>query len=214
MANFSQKTTSFLVACLFLGPVTVFGQIPQEPERPRLTVGATGGMFRISHDQFDDSFKSKWGPAWGAHAVVRLSNRYHVVAKYKRYVKSEDITLDQQRLEIDWQQQWINLGLRFSGSSADRITSSLGFGLAFFSATGNSVNQVLRGNARSPQYLESEKSATGFFLDLGVNIPLHKLVALLVELELSSASPEGGGGFEATSIGGVFFGVGVNIFPF
>lgn len=214
MANFAQKSAFFFVACLLLGSTAAHSQVPQELERPRLTLGATGGMFRISHDQFDNSFKSKWGPSWGAHAIVRLSNRYHVVAKYKRYAKSEDITIDQESLEIDWQQQWINLGLRFSGSSAERITSSLGFGLAFFNATGNSVDQVLRGNPLMPQYVESEKSATGFFLDLGVNIPLHKLVSLLVELELSSASPEGGGGFEATSIGGIFFGVGVNIIPF
>lgn len=191
---------------------TAFSQISGAYSIPRVSVGVQGAPFRVSYGGFDDVYGGRWGLAWGGHATVRLTSLYNVAVKYRRFTKSNDVQqANGSRSSQEWQEQWINVGVRYTRWSDSGRMSFFGFGLSFFSIDENGALKVL---PRTPGSSGDTVSASGFYLDLGLSWPLHKIVALMLEIEVTSATVEGRGGFETSSVGGFFVGAGLNFFPF
>ncbi|MFQ5631512.1 MAG: hypothetical protein ACE5I1_22300 [bacterium] len=178
---------------------------------PRTSIGIEAATFRVSYEQFDDFFDSKWGFAWGGHATVRLSSKYNVVVKYRSFDKSELVQFNDVSQSLDWEEQWVNVGVRYIRTPNRGVMNFFGFGLSFFNLEGTGVTRILPATEGTA---DGKVNSTGFFLDFGIGYPLFRKTYFLIEVELTSVGIDGSGGFESSSIGGIYLGAGLNVFPF
>ncbi len=183
----------------------------ETPSAPgRLSLGVSGGLFRISYDEFDAYYKSRSGFVYGAHGSLRIKSPYHLVVKYRQFNKTGTFSFQRREYGLEWRERWINIGLRYMGLDRNVISNYFSFGFAFFNIQENRGISVFTG----PPPLTEPKITTagGFFIDFGLHYPLSQWMAVNFDVELTSAGPKGKSGFEGTSVGGFFFGIGLVVF--
>ncbi|RMD91364.1 MAG: hypothetical protein D6814_18340 [Calditrichaeota bacterium] len=206
-----KRSLTFLILSSMLLGTRAFAQIPVKgPER--ISIGGTAGLFRISLNDFDKFYGGRSGLTWGGHISYRISTPYNVVFKYRRFNKSSDFQNNGQRFNLDWKEEWFNIGLRYMGASGEGLSNFFSFGFAFFSIVEKGGQSVISNNAFTNP--SKKTNAGGFFIDLGFNYPLMSRLAFLFELEITSAGVEGKSGFEGSSVGGFLFNVGLAAFLF
>ena len=173
----------------------------------RLIVGGGGGIFRISHDDFSPIYDDRSGFIPSAQALVKIKAPYNVVVKYRQFEKENVRVINDDQLVLKWQQRFVNVGLRYMSYGERRFTQYFGFGAS-----------LMKIEESGPLALASSsggtRDATGFYIELGGDYRFMQRAALFFELEISSAGIEGKGAFEGTSVGGYFFGMGLNLFLF
>lgn len=201
-----------LIFILLSIPLTVLAQEVVIPiSQPRLSFGGQIGTFRVSYESFNEFYSSRWGFAWGGHASFRVTSSYSGVIKYRSFQKQQTVTVGSRRERLEWNERWLNLGLRFLRFPDQGIMSFVGFGLSLFSLEGNAVQHIL---PPTQDTQDGKVNPTGFFLDFGLGYPIYSRTYFVFEVELTSAGIEGSGGFEASSIGGLLLSTGIMLFPF
>ncbi len=181
---------------------------------PRLVVGGSGALFRISLDQFESVYQSRLGPSYGGFAGIRVYTGHYLLFKYANFQQDGKTgTHAESGLNLrdaKWQEQWYNLGVRIHPFTARRTQSYYGFGVVFYDVQEQPQLSVFSSTS------EEKKSelGNGFFLELGIEYFLHPRLAPFFELEVSSGGVRGKTGFEAFSVGGFRFALGVNWWPF
>lgn len=178
---------------------------------PRTSIGIEAATFRVSYGQFDDFFDSRWGFAWGGHATVRISSTYNIVLKYRQFNKNEMVQFNDIRQNLDWEERWINAGVRYIRLPERGVMNFFGFGLSFLNVDGTGVTRIL---PATKDTADGKVNSTGFFIDFGFGYPLVRKVYFLIEIEITSVGIDGSGGLESSSIGGIYLGAGLNLFPF
>lgn len=178
--------------------------------QPRFSLGGGGGYFRVSYDNFDDYYGGRTSFSYGGHASFRLSTPYNLVVKARRFSRDHTFRTTQETFPLQWQEDWINFGLRYMAYNQDGFSNFFGFGFAFFNIVEKGGLSVF-GREFSG---EKKTNASGFFLDFGIHYPIIKRVAIFVELEITSAGISGKSGFEGSSVGGFYLGTGLAVFPF
>jgi hypothetical protein len=179
----------------------------QEHEGPndRFMIAGSAGWFRISHDDFSGLYGDRAGLVYGAAAVAKIRSPYNLVVKYRSFQKANDVIVNDVPAEVSWDQNWINVGVRYVSFGRQPVTSFFGFGLAFFKIDESGPRGIL-----SPE--GGERSATGFFLDGGLDFRFTQRTSIFFEIEISSAAVGGRGGFEGSSVGGYYLELGLNLF--
>jgi len=176
--------------------------------RDRLIIGGNAGIFRISYEGFSRIYDERSGMSPGATALVKIRPPYYVVVKYHQFEKDAKIIVNNIVVDTqEWQEKWYNLGLRYVSYGERRLVSHFGFGFAFFKIDESGPVSVF---GRQP----GKRDAGGFFLDAGLEYRFRKYASLGAEFEITSAGIGGTSGFEASSVGGYLFSLGLNWFVF
>ncbi len=207
-----RASLAFLFGLALAGSPSTWAQ-PLDLHKPdKLSIGAAAGFFRISYDDFVEYYKGRSGFAWGVHASYRVATPYNVVLKYRTYNRTAEYLSGSESVNLEWRENWINVGVRYMGTDREHITSFFSFGFSFFDISERGGISVFGGSVAENG--EKKTSAGGFFIDLGLNYPLSRRLAIIFDFEITSAGVKGKSGFEGSSVGGFFFGLGIAGFLF
>jgi hypothetical protein len=175
--------------------------------RDRLIVGGHVSVFRISYDDFPRLYENRSGLTFGATGLVKIRPPYYVAVKYHQFDKDGRVIIDNVSQPLRWEENWYNVGLRYVSYGERRLINYLGFGFAFFKINETGPLSVF---GQEP----GKRNASGFFLDLGMEYRFVKYASLDFEIEITSAGIKGKSGFEGSSVGGLLFSLGLNLFAF
>ncbi|MBN1543681.1 hypothetical protein JW992_16175 [candidate division KSB1 bacterium] len=202
----------FLLIMLSLGSIDPLHALEFAPfSQPRFFAGGSGGLFRISLDDFTQLYSSRWGFSPGGSAGIRVYKSNYLVAKYRTFQKNGKTAgiehqSGQPLQSARWQEEWIAVGVRAQPPIVSRGNSYYGFGAAFYRVS-ESENLSIFDPADGD-------TGSGFYLELGLQYFLHHRTASFFEMEVASGGLRGKTGFEGFSIGGFRFALGLSVFLF
>jgi len=170
---------------------------------PRVVFGGSTGYYRASLDNFNRYYDSRWGVYYSGQISARLYRMNYLTVQYARFQKSGDAG---SMGNADWNERFINVGVRWYGEGRKRWRYYAGFGFAFINVREKSGFSLL--DASNPN--DPSTNGSGFFLEIGGDYVILPHLALNLELEASSAGKGGTPGFMGSSLGGYAFLAGVN----
>lgn len=179
--------------------------------QPRITLGGSAAQFRISLDEFENIYESRWGASYGGFVGVRVFSAHYALLKYSTFQKAGKKGIHSQSgLDLrnaKWDERWYSIGLRVHPPILRKIQSYYGFGVAFFDVDEQPGLSVF-------QDQDENGLGSGFYLELGLEyFPVEKASAFF-EFEVASGGTRGKTGFEAFSVGGYRFALGLTLWPF
>jgi hypothetical protein len=190
--------------CLLLWTATASAQRYGDEGRDRLIIGGNAGIFRISYNDFTQVYDKRSGLTLGGTGLLRIRVPYYLAVKYRHFEKNGSVAAQPQ----NWKENWYTAGVRYLAYGERKVISYFGFGFAFFNIKETGTTSVFVGRA------PGKHSASGFFLDGGLEYRFSKFASLDFEIEVTSAGLEGKSGFEGSSVGGYLFSVGTKLFVF
>ncbi|MBN1559279.1 outer membrane beta-barrel protein [candidate division KSB1 bacterium] len=183
--------------------------------QPRALLGGQASYFRISVHNFEDVYASRWGESGGGFAGVRVFGAHYATFKYGVYRQGGKTgihpTTGEEMQNAQWDEKWYKIGLRIHPAVEKKWGSYYGFGLGFFDvkeAEPFSIFQKIGEGSGDPGM------GTGFYLELGVDYFIMQRLAAFFEMEISSGGTRGRSSFEAMSVGGWLFSLGLSWWPF
>ncbi|MDZ7369588.1 MAG: hypothetical protein ONB12_00280 [candidate division KSB1 bacterium] len=183
---------------------------PAEP--PRLILGGDYGVFRISHKDFEQVYKSRWGDGFGGFAAVRFYGTAYAAAKYGYfYSYAKNSTAKEGFTESSWEEKWLKAGVRFRRLPDGRWGSYYGFGAAFYFIDETGSPFLL---ADSASGAAGKQQGSGFYMEAAVEYLATSKAVVYLEAEVASGGIGGLTGFEEKSIGGWRFAAGLSVSPF
>jgi hypothetical protein len=192
--------------CLLLWTATASAQRYADDGRDRLIIGGNAGIFRISYNGFTRVYDKRSGLTLGGTGLLKIRAPYYFAAKYRHFEKDGSVEVDNVAQPQSWKENWYTAGVRYLSYGDRKVISYFGFGLAFFNIKETGTASVFVG--RKP----GNHSASGFFLDGGLEYRFSKYASLDFEIEVTSAGLEGKSGFEGSSVGGYLFSIGAKFF--
>ncbi|MCA9732286.1 MAG: hypothetical protein H6696_11615 [Deferribacteres bacterium] len=177
---------------------------------PRLMLGGSTGTFRISYEDFKDIYGDRSGNSVGGFASFLISVPYNVIVKYRTFNKSGSYETETATYNLDWEQRFINFGLRYFRPGKKGFSNHFGFGFSIIDIEEKGDYSIFDSQNKAPK----SNNAGGFFLDFGIHYGFNRYIDTFAEMEISSAGIEGKSGFEGSSVGGYYFSVGVAVSPF
>lgn len=170
---------------------------------PRVVLGGSTGYYRASLDNFSRYYDSRWDIYYSGQISARLFRMNYLTLQYARFQKSNEV---ESLGKAEWNERFINVGVRWYGEGQKRWRYYAGFGFTFIHIEEKPGFSLLAPN--NPN--EVSTNGSGFFLELGADYIILPHVALNLELEVSSAGEGGTPGFEGSSLGGYAFLAGIN----
>ncbi|MDZ7372478.1 MAG: hypothetical protein ONB23_00785 [candidate division KSB1 bacterium] len=167
-------------------------------EEARLRLSVAAGAYRISHNAFEDYYRSRWGLVPGFLLRYRVKG-IGFLAGVRPFRQRLASRLEAQYPALAgssaWRQTVWNLGVQLGGGGMRRVRSATYFGLSY---------HVVREKA-GPFLMDKSRSTTlGFFLAAETEWLILPPLGLGWMVELSSAAPSRSAAFEANSIGGLY----------
>jgi hypothetical protein len=196
--------TKLALLVLILWTALASAQVSAD-RQDRLIIGGHAGIFRISYNNFDDLYDGRSGLTPGVSAMVRIYAPYYAMLKFHHFEKEAEVVANGSSLPQRWKENWFNIGMRYHAYNERRVTNYFGFGFAIFRINEAGPASLFGGQPR-------KRDASGFFLDGGLEYRFTNYASFYFELEVTSAGIEGKSGFEGSSVGGFWVGVGVNVF--
>lgn len=206
----------FILICLFvllLLPQFVLAQFQiAEVIQPNVMIGGSASQFRISLADFENVYDGRWGPSYGGFVGIRVFSAHYAVLKYGTFQRngkagthaSSGLDLKNAR----WDEKWYSIGLRVHPPIANNFQSYYGFGMSFFD-----VNEV-EGLSVFDSNSSNSGLGSGFYMELGLEYFPFSRFATFFEMQIASGGVRGKTGFEAMSVGGFRFALGISIYPF
>jgi hypothetical protein len=170
---------------------------------PRVIVGASAGYFRVSLDNYTRYYDSRWDVYYSGQANVRVYRMNYLTVQYARFRKTNQV---ESAGEAEWNERFINVGVRWYNEGRKRWRYYAGFGFTFINVKEQAGFSLL--SPSNPNDVSS--NASGFFLEIGGDYIVLPHVALNLEIEVSSAGEGGTPGFAGSSLGGYAFLTGLN----
>jgi len=102
--------------------------------------------------------------------------------------------------------------LRIHPPVEKKWSSYYGFGLGFYNVQENEPLSIFQKIGQASQSTDS--GGTGFFFELGIDYFVVEKLAAFFEIEIASGGSRGRSSFEAMSVGGWLFSLGVTFWPF
>ena len=188
----------------------------QPAVQPRVYLGGDAAAFRISLRNFTDVYESKWGESYGAFLGVRAFGSHYIAARYGAFDQTGkdgiQTSTGANLAEARWQEQWLKLGLRIHSPAEKRWGSYYGFGLGFFRVDEKDPISVF--DIQAPQRESSDGVGSGFYMEFGIDYFIFEKLAAFFDIEVSSGGTRGRSSFEAMSVGGWRFSIGLMAWPF
>jgi hypothetical protein len=170
---------------------------------PRVIVGASAGYFRVSLDNYTRYYDSRWDVYYSGQANVRVYRMNYLTVQYARFRKTNQV---ESAGEAEWNERFINVGVRWYNEGRKRWRYYAGFGFTFINVKEQAGFSLL--SPSNPNDVSS--NASGFFLEIGGDYIVLPHVALNLEIQVSSAGEGGTPGFAGSSLGGYAFLTGLN----
>ena len=175
---------------------------------PRIIVGGSAGYFRISLDDFDNVYSSRWNYIYSGDLNIRVYRSTFLSIQYAKYnnEKAKNILeiKNNSQKKPNWQEEFLNLGIRWYSTSRGKWNFYTGFGFNFVTIKEEPEFSVFFDNG------SKKRQGKGLYLEIGTNYIIISPVALSMEFEISSIGEAGYPGFIGHSIGGYTFLVGVD----
>lgn len=169
---------------------------------PRVILGGSTGYYRASLDNYTRYYDSRWDIYYSGQTSIRIYRMNYLTLQYARFQKINEANDS----EAEWNERFINVGVRWYSEGRKRWRYYAGFGFTFINIKEKSGFSLLDPN--NPNDVSTNGS--GFFLEIGGDYIILPHVALNLELEVSSAGEGGTPGFEGSSLGGYAFLAGLN----
>lgn len=170
---------------------------------PRVIFGGSTGYYRASLDNYTRYYDSRWDAYYSGQASVRVYRMNYLTLQYARFRKTNQVGSVS---EAEWNERFINVGVRWYNEGRKRWRYYAGFGFTFINVKEKAGFSLLAPN--NPNNVSTDGS--GFFLEIGGDYVILPHVALNLEIEASSAGEGGTPGFVGSSLGGYAFSVGLN----
>ena len=170
---------------------------------PRVIFGGSTGYYRASLDNYTRYYDSRWDFYYSGQTSIRLYRMNYLTLQYARFQKTGDVGSIG---KAEWNERFINVGVRWYGEGRKRWRYYAGFGFTFINIEEKPGFSLLDPN--SPNDVST--NASGFFLEIGGDYIILPYVALNLEIEVSSAGQGGTPGFAGSSLGGYAFLAGFN----
>jgi hypothetical protein len=200
--------TKIGLICLLLWTATASAQRYADDGNDRLIIGGNAGIFRVSYDGFTQVYDKRSGVTLGGTGLLKIRVPYYLAVKYRHFEKDGSVDVGNVLQPQNWKENWYTVGVRYLSYGERKVISYFGFGLAFFKLEETGTISIFAG--REP----GKRSASGFFLDGGLEYRFSKYASLDFEIEVTSAGLEGKSGFEGSSVGGYLFSLGAKLFVF
>jgi hypothetical protein len=198
--------TKIGLICLLLWTATASAQRYADDGNDRLIIGGNAGIFRISYNDFTRNYDKRSGATLGGTGLLKIRVPYYLAVKYRHFEKDGSADVNGVSQPQNWKENWFTAGVRYLSYGDRKLLSFFGFGFAFFNIKETGTTSVFVG--RDP----GKRSASGFFLDGGLEYRFSKYASLDFEIEVTSAGLEGKSGFEGSSVGGYLFSIGAKLF--
>jgi len=170
---------------------------------PRVIFGGSAGYYRASLDNYTKYYNSRWDVYYSGQASLRLYRMSYLTLQYARFQTNNEIGSTG---EAEWNERFINIGIRWYNEGRKRWRYYAGFGFTFINVKEKTGFSLL--NPNNPNDVWTNGS--GFFLEIGGDYAIFPHVGLNLELEASSAGEGGTPGFVGSSLGGYAFLAGLN----
>ena len=205
---------------IFLFPILLQAQWVDEmysPKvQPRTMLGGHASYFRISLHNFEEIYSNKWGESFGGFVGVRAFGAHYITFKYGNFQQSGTSGIHPPTGEdlknAQWTEQWYKFGLRIHPPVERKWGSYYGFGLGFYDVKEAEPISIFQTVGESKE--NEQAMGTGFYLEIGIDYFIMNKLAAFFEMEISSGGTRGRSSFEAMSVGGWLFSVGVSYWPF
>ncbi|MBN1480350.1 outer membrane beta-barrel protein [candidate division KSB1 bacterium] len=208
------------LSIIILFPLLLHAQWVEDTYRPqvqpRAMFGAKASYFRISLHNFEDIYTNKWGESFGAFAGIRAFGAHYVMVKYGNFQQNgksgTHAPSGQDLKNARWNEHWYKIGLRIHPPIEQKWGSYYGFGIGFYDV--QEVEPISIFRTVGEQNDSDQAMGTGFYLELGIDYLMMQKLATFFQVEISSGGSRGRSGFEALSVGGWLFSLGVIFWPF
>ena len=205
------KRTVIFILSLMLGTA---GAQFLDYYQPQVFAGAGAGVFRISLENFKSVYTDRWGPILNGHAGVRFFKAYYAMARYQRFEKNGRKGLHEETgyalKDAAWHETQLDFGLRIHPPFVKKANSYYGFGVVFYHIKEQPNLSVFTSHYGPPD----SGWGNGFYLEFGLEYCPYPAASLFFETEISSGGLHGRTGFEAFSVGGFCFALGLHVYPF
>lgn len=171
---------------------------------PTVIIGGSAGYYRAALENFSRYYDSRWGGYFSAQTSFRFYRMNYLSLQYANFHKTKSIASTG---TADWNQQFINLGVRWYYEGRKRWRSYAGFGFAFVTIQEKSGFSLLRPNVSG----QASTHGSGFFLEIGWDYVILSPLAINLEFEVSSAGEGGNPGIAGSSLGGYAILAGFNV---
>jgi len=173
---------------------------------PHAVIGGSAGFYRVSFENFTDIYDSRWDYDYSSQVSVRVYRGNYATFQYSRFQKTKKVNTQELSGEAEWDQRFINIGIRWYSDAQKRWRFYSGFGFSFVSVTEKAGFSVLEPESTK----DVATHGSGFYLEIGADYIIIPHVGLNIELEISSAGEGGTPGFMGSSLGGYAFLTGLN----
>lgn len=171
---------------------------------PTAIIGGSAGYYRASLDNFSRYYDSRWGGYFSAQASLKVYRMNYLSIQYAKFHKDQSLA---SLGSAEWDQQFVNLGIRWYYEGSKHWRNYAGFGFTFIAIQEKPGFSLLRPNASA----RASTHGSGFFLEIGWDYLILSPVALNLEFEISSAGEGGNPGIAGSSLGGYVLLAGCNI---
>jgi hypothetical protein len=194
----------FLIILISTNPVKAWHSF----SLPRIIAGGGAGFFRISLDNFNNLYTSKWGGIYSGHANLRFYRSNYLSIQYEKYKNdkaNEEITSP---INPVWEETFYNVGVRWYSETTRKWNFYTTIGLTFTKI------KEQAGTSLFPESNESSdnKDGRGFFAEFGANYTIFPHAAFFIEMEVSSVGEGGVPAIAKHSVGGFAFQAGLDFY--
>ncbi len=210
--SFFPQIWACIVCVLILSASVVRSQDFGFYSQPKIVAGGSAALFRISLDRFTSVYKNRIGPSYGGFAGLNVYGSYYALVKYRTFQQDgKETGVDENGIALNrarWQETWYTAGVRVHPPIVRRVQSYYGFGFVFYDIKESRDVSIYNSSEGG------DGGGTGFYLELGVEYFPFKNLAAFFEMEIGSGGQSGKTGFEAFSVGGFRFALGLSVWLF
>ena len=177
---------------------------------PRVVVGGSYGVLRVSLDNFSKYYNSRWDGYYSGQISVRVYKNNYVTVQYGKYNKTGKSFVNNETeltTKAKWDERILNVGIRRYSELNRRWRSFIGIGFAFIDVEEAAGYSLFKSEAVDNVKTDGQ----GFFLEIGGDYFIIPNLAFSLEFEATTASEGGGPSFVGSNLGGYAFMTGVNL---
>ncbi len=173
---------------------------------PRVIAGGGAGYFRISLDNCNNLFRSKWSGIYSGHVNLRFYRSNYLTIQYEKY--RNDNAKEEFKTPISplFEETFYNVGVRWYSEPTRKWNFYTSLGLTFTKIIEKPGLSVFPNSETN----SNKKDGRGFFAEFGADYSIFPHAAFFMEIEASSVGEGGMPGFVGQSLGGFAFQAGID----
>ena len=175
---------------------------------PRVIAGGGAGYFRISLDNCNNQYTSKWSNIYSSQVNFRFYRSSYLTLQYEKYRNEKANEEFKTNITPFWDETFFNVGIRWYSESRRKWNFYTSLGLTFTKIKEQPGLSIFPSSNEN----NNTKDGKGFFAEIGTDYVIFPHAALFIELELSSVGEGGMPGFVGQSTGGFAVQAGLDLY--